>query len=139
MYSCTQKRRICAFKAAFAVVTVISSTAAAADSQPAAARALLDRYCIGCHNQKLKTAKVALDTVDLSKPGSHAEVLERVLRKLRTGEMPPVGMPHPEPSAATAVANWLEDSLDKAAAANPNPGRPVVHRLNRAEYSSAIR
>src|SRR5437762_9192681 len=121
------------------VLAVFFLSAANAQQTTAAPRALLDKYCHGCHNQKLKTGGVALDIVDLSNVGSHADVLERVLRKVRSGEMPPAGLPHPEPSAASSFARWLEDSLDKSAAANPNPGRPAAHRLNRAEYSNAIR
>src|SRR5262249_2611964 len=94
---------------------------------------------VGCHNQKLKTAGVALDRVDLSKVGGHADLLERVLRKVRSGEMPPANLPHPEALAAASFARSLEDSLDRAAADDPNPGRPAIHRLNRAEYSNAIR
>ena len=131
--------RIRASLALLAALAIAASTVSAADSQPAAPRALLDQYCLGCHNQKLKTAGVAFDAVDLSNVGSHADVLERALRKLRAGEMPPVNMPHPDAPAVATFTNWLEDRLDKAAAANPNPGRPAVHRLNRAEYSSTIR
>jgi hypothetical protein len=123
----------------WAVITVFAVSASAADLPPAPSRALLDQYCLGCHNQKLKTAGVALDAVDLSRIGGQADVLERVLRKLRTGEMPPVGMPRPKPSVAASFTKTLEGALDRASAANPNPGRPVIHRLNRAEYGNAIR
>jgi cytochrome c553 len=102
-------------------------------------RALVDQYCVGCHNRKSATAGVALDGLDLSNAGANASVLERVLRKIRTGEMPPVGMPRPAAAVSASFTKSLEDALDRAAAANPNPGRPAVHRLNRAEYSNAIR
>ncbi len=102
-------------------------------------RALLDQYCVTCHNQKLKTAGVSLETLDLASVGPAAATWEKVLRKVRTGEMPPPGLPPPPPAAAAAFATWLETSLDAAAASNPNPGGPAVHRLNRAEYSNAIR
>ena len=75
----------------------------------------------------------------MSKVGDHASVWERVLRKVRSGQMPPIGLPHPDAAASASFTKSLENSLDQAAAANPNPGRPAVHRLNRAEYSNAIR
>jgi mono/diheme cytochrome c family protein len=102
-------------------------------------RDLLDRYCAGCHNEKLKTAGVSLQSVDLGNVGAGADTWERVLRKVRRGEMPPPGLPHPDAAARDSFAASLENALDHAAAAHPNPGRPAVHRLNRAEYSNAIR
>jgi mono/diheme cytochrome c family protein len=114
------------------------SPSSSADGVPLR-RALLDQYCVGCHNQRLSTAGVSLEGLDLTNVDGHASVLERVLRKVRTGQMPPPGLPHPDASVAVAFANSLQGALDRAAAANPNPGRPAVHRLNRAEYSNAIR
>lgn len=104
-----------------------------------AGRDLLNRYCAGCHNDKLQTAGVSLQTIDLGNVGAGAATWERVLRMLRRDEMPPPGLPHPDAAARTSFAASLEDALDRAAAANPDPGRPAVHRLNRAEYSNAIR
>lgn len=106
---------------------------------PTAARALTDHYCAMCHSEKLKTAGVVLQGLDFSNTGVNAELLERVARKVRTGEMPPRGMPRPDAPTATAFVTWLQGSLDEYAAAHPNPGQPVIHRLNRAEYSNAIR
>ena len=108
-------------------------------ASPSAQRALLDTYCVGCHNERLKTANLLLDKANLADVGSEAEVWEKVVRKLKTGAMPPAGAPRPENDARVAVASWLERELDSAAAANPNPGRPAIHRLNRAEYGNAIR
>src|SRR5437588_3503085 len=102
-------------------------------------RPLFDQYCIGCHNAKTLTAGVSLSGIDVANPGGNASVLERVLRKVRSGEMPPAGMPKPDAATLASFTKSLEDTLDRAAAANPNPGRPAVHRLNRAEYSNAIR
>src|SRR5207302_1455679 len=102
-------------------------------------RALADRYCAGCHSQKAKTGGVVLEGLDWTHPGANAAVLEKVIRKVRTGEMPPPGLPRPDAATAAAFTKGLEDALDQYAAANPNPGRPAVHRLNRAEYSNAIR
>jgi hypothetical protein len=102
-------------------------------------RALVDKYCVTCHNQRVKTAGLTLDTLNLADPVSGAQTWEKVIRKVRGGLMPPVGMPQPEKAALTGLASYLESSIDKAAAAHPTPGRPVLHRLNRAEYGNAIR
>src|SRR3954470_829804 len=100
---------------------------------------LLSKYCVTCHNQQLRTAGLALDPADLADIAHDPAVWEKVARKLRTGAMPPAGRPRPEPAAVTAFVTGLESVLDAAAASRPNPGRPVVHRLNRAEYANAIR
>ena len=103
-------------------------------------RATLDRYCISCHNTRLKTADLALDTVDLNAVSEHRELWEKVIRKLRSGTMPPQGSRRPDAATYAAVAGWLETTIDAAAAARPKPGRrPAVHRLNRAEYANAVR
>ena len=102
-------------------------------------RALVTQYCVGCHNSKTKTAGIALDKLDFANVGPAAETWEKVLRKVRTGEMPPPGLPRPQKFAAASFSTWLEQALDSSAAANPNPGRPAIHRLNRAEYSNVIR
>src|SRR5579862_5236982 len=102
-------------------------------------RKALDQYCVTCHNQRLKTGGLALDTLDAANVPAGAEVWEKVVRKLRAGAMPPVGMPRPDQATYHSLIAWLETELDHAAAAHPNPGRPVLHRLNRAEYANAIR
>jgi hypothetical protein len=102
-------------------------------------REVIDKYCVTCHNQRLKTAGLALDTVDLSKISGNAETLEKVVRKLRAGAMPPPGAARPDPATYHNLISWLEGQLDSAAAAHPDPGRPVLHRLNRAEYGNSIR
>jgi mono/diheme cytochrome c family protein len=102
-------------------------------------RAALDAYCVTCHNAKTKTANLALDTLDLADVGTHADVWEKVVQKVRAGMMPPVGMKRPEERERQALVSWLETSLDRAARATPNPGRPLAHRLNRAEYTNAVR
>jgi hypothetical protein len=94
---------------------------------------------VSCHNQRLKTAGLELDRVNVSDLGSNAEVWERVVRKLRAGTMPPVGRPRPDQAAAHDFVAWLETGLDRAAEARPNPGRAPLHRLNRSEYANAIR
>ena len=124
-------------------LAVAVCAASVAGAQSVAARengaALIDTYCVGCHNLKTKTAAVALDSLDPAKAGDDAATWERVLRKLRRGEMPPPGAPRPDPPVMASFTASLERELDRAAAAHPNPGRPAVHRLNRAEYSNAVR
>ena len=101
--------------------------------------AVVNRYCVTCHNQRLKTAKLELDTLDLTHPEKDALSWERAIRKLRGGMMPPPGAARPAAADVQALAGYLETTLDKAAAANPNPGSVRIHRLNRAEYSNAMR
>jgi hypothetical protein len=102
-------------------------------------RAVLNRYCVSCHNEKSKTAGLMLDRMDIENVVTSAPVWEKVVRKLRTDAMPPVGMARPDKTTNTALAEYLETELDRAAAAKPNPGRPAIHRLNRTEYTNAIR
>jgi mono/diheme cytochrome c family protein len=102
-------------------------------------QALINRYCVTCHNQKLRTAKLALDALDLTHPEKDALTWERAIRKLRGGMMPPPGASRPPLEAVNMLASYLEDSLDKASAATPNPGSVRIHRLNRAEYANAMR
>ena len=101
-----------------------------------AQRAVLDRYCVVCHNEQALTAGLALDKMDIEQVSEGAPVWEKVLRKLRGRAMPPAGMPRPDEATYNSLANYLETALDGA---TPNPGRPVLHRLNRAEYTNAIR
>jgi mono/diheme cytochrome c family protein len=104
------------------------------------AKAVLSKYCVTCHNQKARTANLALDTLDPANPSENAALWELVVEKLRAGSMPPPGRPRPDTATYDAVATALETNLDRAWAAHPNPGRiGAVHRLNRTEYSNAIR
>ena len=101
---------------------------------------MLSRYCTTCHNERLKTGGLALDRMDAGNVAPHAEVWEKVVRKLRAGVMPPAGRPRPDKAAYDALAAGIEAALDRSAAANPNPGRtPAFHRLNRTEYRNAVR
>ena len=102
-------------------------------------RAAIDQYCVTCHNDRLKTAGLALDKMDMGRVAQDAEVWEKVIRKVRVGMMPPQNAPKPDDATRRGLVTWLETTLDRAAAANPNPGSPLVHRLNRAEYANAIR
>ena len=104
-----------------------------------APRAMLEQYCVACHNARTLTAGLALDTLDMAEAGEHPDVWEKVVRKLRTGAMPPAGRPRPDEAESNEVATWLETRLDRAALEHPNPGRPTLHRLNRSEYRNAVR
>ena len=132
---------------AMAGVLAVPSLLAAAGQQPdnsatggvSANRAMVNRYCVTCHNEKLRTAELTLDKLNVDRIAESPESWEKVLRKLRLGAMPPVGAPRPDKPNHSALVSYLESELDKLAAAAPNPGRPTVHRLNRAEYTNAIR
>jgi mono/diheme cytochrome c family protein len=113
--------------------------AATAPASAADSRALLDRYCVSCHNERANTGGLALDTTTLDDPSGSRGVWEKVVRKLRLGAMPPAGMPRPDGHTYDALASFLESRLDATLAAQPNPGRPAIHRLNRTEYQNAIR
>jgi mono/diheme cytochrome c family protein len=110
-----------------------------AASVPADVQRTVSTYCVTCHNEKLKTGGLALDRAELSDVAAHADVWEKVIRKVRTGMMPPAGVPRPSAAERDALLSSLVATLDDAARANPHPGRPLVHRLNRAEYANAIR
>ena len=111
------------------------SAATPAQSQ----KAVIDRYCAGCHSDQLRTGELSLQSIDVANPAARPQVWEKVIRKLRVGSMPPQGMPRPERGALDGLATYLETSLERAAAAKPNPGRVSMHRLNRTEYANAIR
>jgi len=128
------------FIVAAASVTGVSQTTA--PSSPAAAApsaALLTQYCVTCHNARAKAGGLTLDPAELTEVDRHAETWEKVIRKLQTGMMPPAGAPRPAPAAIAGFMASLQTQIDRAAAARPFAGTPALHRLNRAEYSNAIR
>jgi cytochrome c551/c552 len=112
---------------------------AAAVCAQAPEQALLNQYCTGCHNEKLKTAGLMLDKLDPGRPEENPEIWEKVVRKVRAGMMPPSGAPRPDRPSLDHFAAKIETELDRAAAAKPNPGSTGLHRLNRTEYANAIR
>jgi mono/diheme cytochrome c family protein len=101
--------------------------------------ALINQYCVSCHNQRARTGGLALDTLSLSNIPAGAETWEKVIRKVRGGQMPPAGMPRPPQVALDALVAHLETSIDKAAFASPMLRHSAIHRLNRSEYGNAIR
>src|SRR6185436_11544934 len=100
---------------------------------------LLTQYCVTCHNEKAKTGGLALDSMDIANVGKDPVVWEKVVRKIRSGMMPPSGARRPDRPVLDTFASDLENRLDRAAALKPNPGSPGLHRLNRTEYANAIR
>src|SRR5688572_25810625 len=120
-----------------------SSAAAPAPAGQSAEKALVNRYCVTCHNERRQVpagAPLLLDKLNIDQVSEHPEVWEKVVRKVRSGAMPPVSMPRPEAAAFRQWVTSLEGALDRAAAARPAVGRPApVHRLNRAEYANAVR
>jgi hypothetical protein len=109
------------------------------EDRAAAAKSVIDGYCTDCHNDAERTGELTLERLALTDVGADTEVWETVVRKLRGRMMPPAGEPLPEAEAADELVAYLEEQLDAAAAANPNPGRKSLHRLNRTEYGNAIR
>ena len=129
-----------------AVVALLAIQSAAVEAQapdqPAAElmQETLSQFCVSCHNDRLRTADLSLETLDMAAVGDHAELWEPVVAKLRTRAMPPVGRPRPADETYTRLAGWLETEIDRVAASRPNPGRTeAFHRLNRAEYANAVR
>jgi hypothetical protein len=112
------------------------ATASVPTEQP---RALLDKYCVTCHNDRLKTANLSLQNADLTKVGEHADLWEKVVRKLRAGVMPPPDLPRPALADYEGLRDWLEAEIDRSSAGRAAPGSVVLHRLNRTEYANAIR
>src|SRR5262245_4717490 len=102
-------------------------------------RAVVDKFCVGCHNARLKTAGLALDDLDVDRVSANGAIWEKVSQRLRSRSMPPAGRPRPDGDTYDGLAAYFEDALDRAAEAAPNPGRPAIHRLNRVEYANAIR
>lgn len=123
-----------------AAICVAISAVSACAATPNPARDLVTRYCVSCHNEKLKTAGLALDRADADAPVNSQEVWEKVIVKLRSRAMPPPKLPRPDNATYDKVAGWLESEIDHATAGHINPGRAAsLHRLNRAEYANAVR
>ncbi len=112
---------------------------AAAAAPPAPTERTLDQYCVTCHNDRLKTSNLSLEKLDLASAGDHAELWEKVIRKLRAGVMPPPGVKRPPLAEYEALRDSLEAEIDRKAAGHINPGSVVLHRLNRTEYANVIR
>jgi mono/diheme cytochrome c family protein len=131
---------VIAFMVAVASVTGVSQTPApSTPAAPAPSAALLTQYCVTCHNARAKAGGLTLDPAELTQIDRHAETWEKVIRKLQTGMMPPSGAPRPARAAIDGFITSLQSQIDRAATAKPFAGTPALHRLNRAEYSNAVR
>ena len=123
--------------------TQTGQTAGAVAPTISSQKALVNRYCVTCHNERRQTpagAPLMLDKLNIDLVAEHPDVWEKVARKVRSGAMPPVSMPRPDAATLKQWVESLESALDRAAAASPQVGRPApVHRLNRAEYANAVR
>ena len=122
-----------------APVSLVASHTAEVELPAVPTRALFDQYCVTCHNERLRQGDLSLADVDPAQPAADAPTLERVIRKLRAGLMPPASRPRPDDTTLAAFVDGLEREIDRVAAADPNPGRPVLHRLNRTEYANVVR
>ena len=126
-------------------LTLAALAAASATAQTtvpmtvAAQEALVKQYCAGCHNERLKSGGFSFAKLDLAHVEQQAEQAEKVITKLRSGMMPPAGLPRPERTVLNNFAASMEYTVDLASAKNPNPGRPALHRLNRTEYANSVR
>ena len=123
---------------AFVAAALVAPTTTAAQT-PGPDRALLDRYCVTCHSDSLRTGGLSLEGVDPANPAHDVEIFEKVILKLRSGMMPPEGRPRPPAGTSATFVSELEAGIDRVAAVHPNPGRPILHRLNRTEYANAVR
>ena len=108
-------------------------------SERATVNATVNQYCLACHNEKLKSGNFSWSSIDLAHPERNAEQVEKAVNMLRTGMMPPAGIPRPSAAVRNTLIAYLENSVDQAAAANPNAGKQPLHRLNRTEYANSIR
>src|SRR5215469_852379 len=131
------KRFICAsvFTIAF---HAMAQTPDGKPPTPDSHRALVSTYCFSCHNTRLKTGGLALDTLDLQSPADDAQIWEKVLRKLRGHQMPPPGTPQPTQKDVDSFAAWMENTLD-AHAKGPKAGYVPIQRLNRTEYAASVK
>jgi hypothetical protein len=147
----SRRMRLVSVGCALGAVAVVSIASLSGQSVPLRAqgsappasaeksRALLDQYCVTCHNDRLKTANLSLQGADLTNVAGHAELWEKVIRKLRAGVMPPPDLPRPSLADYEGLRDWLESEIDRTAATKVQPGSVVLHRLNRTEYANAIR
>ena len=123
------------------LLMVFGTLPVAGAQQPGAEpRVFITTYCVTCHNDRLKTGQLSLEKMDFDNIPIGAEVWEKVIRKLRASAMPPqTALKRPDQAMADAFASYLETTIDRAAAAKPNPGHATLHRLNRTEYGNAVR
>ena len=133
------KRRVVRMILAATALLMIDSAWCLAAQNSESSRAAIDQYCISCHNDRLKTAGLSFEKLDFTNVAASADIWEKAVRKLRVGMMPPQGARQPDDATRQSLVSWLITELDRAAGGSPNPGHPLLHRLNRVEYGNAIR
>jgi mono/diheme cytochrome c family protein len=116
-----------------------TSTVNRSSQSASGAQAVVDRYCVTCHSPRMKAGGLVLDALPVANAARDPQTWEKVIRKVRTGMMPPAGAPRPDRATLDGLAAAVETTVDRAAAASPNPGAPALHRLNRTEYENAVR
>ncbi|MXY16831.1 MAG: cytochrome c, partial [Acidobacteria bacterium] len=132
--------RPAAVLAAMLLLPAGAGAQAPAGHSGATEQALLERYCVTCHNDSLRTAGLSLEALDLGDLRANAETWEKVVLKLRAGMMPPAGRPRPDRETYDRLASFFETDLDRAAAADPDPGHSdALRRLTATEYGNDIR
>ena len=136
-------RALASLSIVFAGAAYLAAASPPAQDSPSASvatahRATLDKYCVTCHKAPTPTAGLRLDNLDTANLETNGATWEKLARKLRNREMPPAGMPRPDPATYDAIVRYIETGRDRLAEARPNPGRRTVHRLNRTEYGNAV-
>ena len=141
--SCVVWIRMQRFAISVGIALLVAGVSRGQDSEkfptPASQQAFIAQTCAGCHNEKLKSGNFSWASVDLAHPEQGAQSIERAIRMLRAGMMPPPGIPRPNAATLNAFATSLETDVDRAAEIHPNAGAPALHRLNRTEYHNSIR
>jgi len=133
------KRRVVRMILAATALLMIDAAWCLAAQNSESSRAVIDQYCISCHNDRLKTAGLSFEKLDFTNVAASADIWEKAVRKLRVGMMPPQGARQPDDATRQSLVSWLITELDRAAGGSPNPGHPLLHRLNRVEYGNAVR
>ena len=121
------------------VLAALPQNATAAPAAASTQQEALTRYCVGCHNDRLKTQGLSLEHLDPAQASANPELWEKVARKLQARSMPPQGSRRPDEATYRALEAAIEQPLDAAAVSHPNPGGPILHRMNRSEYANAVR
>lgn len=126
-------------KAALCFFFLFVSATSLAVANPISRDAVLKQYCLNCHNSRLKSGSLTLEGVSTDDPAQRPEIWEKIVRRLKAGEMPPPKLPRPDVAAVREFTSDVVSQLDASAQRNPYAGRPVIRRLNRTEYANAVR
>src|SRR5262249_26336359 len=134
------RRTMSGLKMTAAVLVALMAPPLSRSQSSSSPGSVLSKYCLTCHNEKLKTAGFVIDPPGVAHAGAHPDAWEKVVRKLRTKAMPPAGVPRPDDATVDSTVSFIEADLDRVAGAKPTPGKlPLLRRLTRTEYQNAIR